>query len=295
MLVNLQTVLAASKAAVGSFNVLDLDMAQAVLQAAEQCDQPVIIGIASRHFRAVRAEVLVPSLVRAIEQSKVPVALHLDHASPKQVDMIRQALDLGFSSIMIDGSALGFEDNVAVTRSVVEFARTYNAGVEAELGGIAGEEGVADTYSDSPEALPYTDAVQARIFVAQTSVDALAIAVGTAHGIYTAAPQLNFDTIEACANAVSVPLVMHGATGVKDADMQRAVHCGIGKINYFSGLLKDAMDTVRYNAGNFGNDYLAFKAQVQQAWVTTVSKQIELYALSSLKQSENKSVGEPSL
>ena len=128
--------------AVGSFNVLDLDMAFSVIEAAEALNLPAIVGIASRHFDVINAPRLIPSIQSAINQSSVPIALHLDHAAPDQYDMIKQALDLGFSSIMIDGSQLAFDENAAMTARVVQTAQAYGASVEGEIGGKAGEEGV---------------------------------------------------------------------------------------------------------------------------------------------------------
>ena len=271
--------------AVGSFNVLDLNMALAVVESAEALQLPAIIGVASRHFDAINTSVLAASLVKAIESAKVPIALHLDHAGPDQINMIMHALDLGFNSIMIDGSPLPFTENVSITSQVVQAAKTYGASVEGELGGIAGEEGVADSGTDTPDAMPYTDATDAKHFVDETGVDALAIAVGTAHGIYAAQPQISFDTIEACAAATDIPLVMHGATGVSNADMQRAVRGGIRKINFFSGLLKGGMDEVRSRAHIEENDFLAFNQALRDRWCTIISDQMKLYAL---KGSEEK-------
>lgn len=284
MRVNLKNVLKASPgSAVGSFNILDLDMAFSVIDTAESLGLPAIVGIASRHFNAINAPRLVPSIVDAMEKATVPLALHLDHAGPEQLDMIQHALDLGFSSIMIDGSLLPFEANADITFRVTQTAAPYGAGVEGEIGGIAGEEGVADTHGAELEAMPYTNAEEAKRFVDMTGIDALAIAVGTAHGIYSAAPQISFDTITACNNA-GVPLVMHGATGVSDVDMQHAVKCGIRKINYFSGLLKDAMDTVRANGSNSDNDFLKFKNTMQENWQQTLKQQMQLYAAHSNTQ-----------
>ncbi|MDH5728233.1 MAG: class II fructose-bisphosphate aldolase [Gammaproteobacteria bacterium] len=275
---NLQTVLRAHpQGAVGSFNILDLDMAFSVIDTAESLGLPAIIGIASRHFNTINAARLIPSIVDAMERAKVPLALHLDHAAPDQYAMIRHALDLGFSSIMIDGSMLPFAENVDITFRVVNTAEAYGAGVEGEIGGIAGEEGVADTHGAALEALPYTNAEEAKKFVEMTGVHALAIAVGTAHGIYAASPQISFDTIQAC-QCVGVPLVMHGATGVNDTDMATAVSSGIRKINFFSGLLKNAMDTVRANSLNVDNDYLLFKQKLNIVWSETISQQMRLYA-----------------
>jgi fructose-bisphosphate aldolase class II len=131
--------------------------------------------------------------------------------------------------------------------------------------------------------MPYTDAYEAKHFIEETGVDALAIAVGTAHGIYAAQPRISFDTIEACAQVTAMPLVMHGATGVDDADMQRAVHGGIRKINFFSGLLKGGMDEVRSRANSEGNDFLAFNQALRDRWRAIISAQMKLYGLKNDK------------
>jgi len=279
MKANLAQVLdAVSPGAAGCFNTLGLDMALAVLDSADAMGLPVVVGIASRHFDTIRAPLQTPGYLKAIEACGVPAALHLDHAGPHQLDMIRQALDLGFTSIMIDGSALSFEENVAVTAEVVELARPYGAGVEGELGALAGEEGVADTGSEAPDRLPYTDADEAARFVARTGVDALAIAVGTAHGIYVEQPHISLETIGAVAGKVDVPLVMHGATGVSDRAIQDSVRCGIRKINYFSGLLQGGMNRVRAGADSGGNDFLAFSQALAADWRALIQAQMDLYA-----------------
>ena len=271
-----------ANSATGSFNILDLDMALSIIDCAEALQTPVIIGIASRHYDAIRAPLLVPSILKAIESTELPVALHLDHAAPDQLDMIKQALDLGFSSIMIDGSLLPIDKNIEITENVVEISHRYNASVEGEIGGIAGEEGVADTQQDSPDYIPYTDPVEAQQFVNETNLDSLAIAVGTAHGIYNSEPHINFDVIKEISSMLDVPLVMHGATGVSDASIQKAVDNGIRKINYFSGLLQTAMDEVRaYESPS--NDFLQFKQQMKKQWNNVIAQQIELYANLPLK------------
>lgn len=266
-----------SPGATGSFNILDLDMAFSVLDCAEELQLPVVVGIASRHFDEIRAPLLAPSLLKAIKSSTVPAALHLDHAGPDQLDMIKRALDLGFTSIMIDGSELPLEENIDVTAKVVEMAHAYDASVEGEIGGIAGEEGVADTGQNLPEHIPYTDPLEAQRFVSHTNVDALAIAVGTAHGIYTSEPNINFDVIQTIAASVDVPLVMHGATGVSDEAIQKTVESGIRKINYFSGLLKAALDVAR-GCDTQSNDYLALKQEISQEWRKVISRQMQIYA-----------------
>lgn len=269
---------AAAPGAVGSFNVLDVDMALAIADAAETEKRPVIIGVASRHFDVVRAEMFASALLRVAERCGQKVALHLDHATPAQMDMIRRALDAGFTSIMIDGSELPLAKNISASAAVVELCKKYGASVEGELGGIAGEEGEADQAADAPEKLPYTDAAEAARYVRESGVDALAIAVGTAHGIYKAAPEISFSTIEAVAAAVNVPLVLHGATGVREEDIRRCVRLGIRKINFFSGFLQAAMDRLRADAGGLGYDYLKMKTRVADDWRKLAAEQMRQFA-----------------
>jgi ketose-bisphosphate aldolase len=269
---------AAGNGAVGSFNILDLEMAAAVVAAAEERQRPVVLGVATRHFEAVRAALLTPAVLRLAEKAAVPVALHLDHASARQQDLVGQALDLGFTSIMIDASHCSLAENTAISRDVVERCRRYGASVEGELGGIAGVEGVADTHGEALEALPYTDPADAERYVDETGVDALAIAVGTAHGIYSAAPEISFATIEQVRRRVPVPLVLHGSTGVRPDDIRRCVQSGIRKINFFSGLLAAAMDRARRDAPGLGYDYLELKRRMGADWQAVVAEQIELFA-----------------
>ena len=279
MRVNLNQVLQAlPQGAVGSFNILDMGMAHAIADGAQALQRPAIIGVASRHFEAIRAPRLAPSLLAIAEACPQPIALHVDHASPEQLPLIQHALDLGFTSIMIDGSHLDFGANVEITARVVELCRRYGAGVEGELGAVAGEEGVADTHSESAEALPYTGADEAVRFIAATGVDALAIAVGTAHGIYTREPHIHYATICAIAALTPTPLVMHGATGVSDAAIQTSVAAGIRKINFFSGLLQSAMDEVRRSGVGKDNDYLAFQHRLAAGWSHIIRAQMTLYA-----------------
>jgi len=268
---NLTGVLQAATGGIGSFNVLDLDMAQAVLDAAEAARRPVILGIASRHWDSIQAPRLVPSLLTMIERTTVPVALHLDHANERKLDMMHAALDLGFTSIMIDGSHLQFAENVALTTRAVELARGYGASVEGEVGG-----GMAGTDTDSPEQMAYTDPAEATRFVAETGVDALAVAIGTAHGIYRHEPKIDFDTIRNVAKATPVPLVMHGATGISDEVIRLSVQLGIRKINYFSGLLAEVLTEVRETAKLDG--YVGFKQRLAARWKADIQRQIELYA-----------------
>jgi ketose-bisphosphate aldolase len=277
MLIPMKELLAGSGGGIASFNCVDLEMARACVQAAEECGRPLILGLASRHWRELGGAVFVPSLLAICAETKVETVLHLDHAKPSEADIISEALEAGFTSVMIDGSKLSFEENSRVTAAVVGQAARYGASVEAELGPIIGEEGVAGKV-DASASSAFTDPDEAVRFCAETGVDALAVAVGTAHGLYTHTPQINLKLIGELAATVPVPLVLHGATGIPDNVIQESVRLGIRKINFFSGLLVAAMDVLRDVPADDDNDYMALRSRLREAWRETARQIITLYA-----------------
>ncbi len=278
MLRSLREVLEWTSGAVGSFNVVDPLMALAVVSAAVQEGRPAIVGVATRHWEKMDAPVMVPSIRSIVERSSAAVALHLDHAKPSQLTIIREALDLGFTSVMIDGSTEPFEQNCAITEEVLKLAGRYGAGVEAELGAIAGEEGVAGLVDSHADESLYTDPGMAEAFVSRCEIDALAVSVGTAHGLYKAEPKLQLDLVSELARRVSVPLVLHGATGVPNSAIIESVERGVRKINYFSGLLVEAMDEVRTPRRPDDTDYLGFRRRLYERWKDDAAEKIRLYA-----------------
>lgn len=227
--------------AVGGFNCPGLEYVLAVIRAAEDCGEPVILSFPQVHEKTVPLKVIAPVLLRAAAASGVPACVHLDHGSDK--DYISRALDLGFNSVMYDGSKLPLEKNIENTRAVVELARRYGADVEAELGGIAGDEAGISTGETANAAL--TDPDEAVRFVRETGVDSLAASIGTAHGFYTAPPKLDFARIEEIHRKTGVPLVMHGGSGVSETDYALAISKGIRKINYYSYMAKAGVDSVK--------------------------------------------------
>ncbi|MBU4540260.1 MAG: class II fructose-bisphosphate aldolase [Firmicutes bacterium] len=238
MRVNLSQILADANHkgwAIGAFNTPNLESVQAVIAAAEALNQPVIIMHAQIHESLVPLEVIGPVMVRLADQARVNVCVHLDHG--EDLGYLLHAMKMGFTSVMYDGSRLPYEENLANTREIVRVADYLGVSVEAELGRVLRPEGggAPDPEEEalSPEAC-YTDPALASAFVAATGVDALAIAFGTAHGLYEAQPCLDFERITAIHQRVEVPLVMHGGSGVCAADFQKAIACGISKINYFT-------------------------------------------------------------
>ncbi|MCF7915344.1 MAG: class II fructose-bisphosphate aldolase [Spirochaetaceae bacterium] len=278
MLQKLESVLHTSNGAVASFNIVDLGMARAILTAAEEIERPVIVGIAVRHWEKIEAPSLSRSLKDMCEKSSIPTVLHLDHCPPDKFEILEEAVELGFTSVMIDGSKLPFEENVEITRRAVDFAHPRGVSVEAELGAIGGIEGEAKNVDATSPSL-FTNPEEAARFIEASGADALAVSVGTAHGIYTSAPEIRFDIISRIAVVCPVPLVLHGASGVPDESIQRSVAAGISKINYFSGLLVKAMDTVRAQSQTEGNDYLAFRDLLVEGWKEDAKRQIALYSV----------------
>ena len=248
MLVNLNDVLVPArkgKYAVGLFNTVNLELARGVMEAAEELDSPVIIGTAEVLLPYGPLRDLANLLIPMAERASVPVVVHLDHGLKEET--CRLALELGFSSIMYDCSTMDYGDNMEHVKRMAETAHSYGASIEAELGHVGDNEG-GSAEGSSPVAEPsqfYTDPVQARDFIDRTGADALAIAVGTAHGAYKLPPKLDFDRIVKIKELTGLPLVMHGGSGISVADTQRAIRCGIRKINYFSYMSNAGVKAVK--------------------------------------------------
>ena len=219
------------KIAVGSFNTPNLECLQAVLESAEELDVPVIIAHAQCHEDVAPLSVIGPVMVELAKRSKVKVCVHLDHG--EDIEYCKRAIKLGFTSVMIDCSTLPSEQNVAITKEMVEYAHANNVDVEAELGALPQREGGEGNVAVNPSDL-YTKPQLVPDFLQQTGVDALAIAFGTAHGIYKSTPVLNTDIISKVRCLSSVPLVMHGGSGISKEQYKEVIKLGIDKINYYS-------------------------------------------------------------
>lgn len=239
MLVNLKEILTIAqqeKNAVGMFNATGFDSLQAVIGAAEELNRPVIIAHAEVHNVYNDISFVGPAMIAAAKQARVPVCVHLDHGT--STEMIYRALRLGFTSVMIDASALPYAENERLTADITKIAHAMNVSVEAELGRlVTGESGSTEMQNAKAEDF-YTRPEEAKIFCERTGVDALAIAFGTAHGFYTAQPKLDFDVVKNVAAATGLPLVMHGGSGVSDEGFRKAIENGIRKINYYSYMSK---------------------------------------------------------
>lgn len=208
----------------GAFSVGNMEMVKGAIRAAEELNTPIILQIAEVRLKNSPLHLMGPMMVQAAKEAKVDVAVHLDHGLT--FETVDKALKLGFTSVMLDASTLPFEENIARVKAVVEKARKYGATVEAELGLVGGsEDGSCD------HGIRCTDPDDAVVYARETGIDALAVAIGNAHGNYPVAPTLAFDVLEKIHEKVDIPLVLHGGSGITDKDFQRAISLGIRKVN----------------------------------------------------------------
>uniref|UniRef100_A0A7C5V1S6 Class II fructose-bisphosphate aldolase n=1 Tax=Caldicellulosiruptor owensensis TaxID=55205 RepID=A0A7C5V1S6_9FIRM len=231
MLVNLNEVLSYTKVkkfGVGMFNGLSADFYEGLIDAAEQLRCPIIIGVADRFVDRIDFEMIAEVMIFLAKRASVPVCVHLDHA--KSLKNIIRAIKAGFTSVMFDGSSLPFEENIKKTREIVEIAHSVGVSVEGELGVV----GRGDWDFKNPEF--YTKPEEAEIFAAQTNVDALAVAIGTVHGVYKGEPRLDFERLSEIRKRVDCYLVLHGGSGLSDDDFKKCIEYGINKINIFTDL-----------------------------------------------------------
>lgn len=212
--------------AVGAFNCNNMEIVQAIIAAAEAEKSPVIMQASQGAIKYAGIDYITGMARVAAENASVPVALHLDHGT--SFEQVMMCIRKGFSSVMIDGSKLPFEENVELTKRVVAVARAVGVSVEAELGKIGGTED--DIHVDDKDAL-FTNPSEAKEFVERTGVDALAVAIGTAHGQYKGVPELDFPRLEKIRSLVNIPIVLHGSSGVPDDAIEKAIKLGVRKVN----------------------------------------------------------------
>lgn len=238
MLVNMNEVLRPAKAnkyAVGLFNAVNLELARGIIAAAESTRSPVIMGTAEVLLPYGPLEEVSYYLIPMAKKASVPIVVHLDHGL--SYDTCVKALQLGFSSVMYDCSTDSYEENVRKVKEMADIAHSYGATIEGELGHVGDNEGSAEGSSHLADPSKFfTDPKLAKDFVDKTGVDALAIAVGNAHGAYKLPPKLDFERIRTIAKTVDVPLVLHGGSGLTDNDFKQAIHEGISKVNIFTDI-----------------------------------------------------------
>lgn len=277
MLVNLKEILKiaeADKTAIGMFNATGFDSLQAVVSAAEELNRPVIIAHAEVHNVYNDISMVGPAMLAVARNAKVPVCVHLDHGT--SLEMVYRALRLGFTSVMMDASALPYAENLRLTKMVTEAAHAMNVSVEAELGRlVTGEAGSGETHKEMKAEDFYTRPDEAESFCKETGVDALAIAFGTAHGFYTAEPKLDFDVVKNVAKATGLPLVMHGGSGVSEDGFKKSIQNGIRKINYYSYMSKAGFTAAK---------------EVIQSGKTSYLHDVEYAAMQAMKEDVKKAI-----
>lgn len=251
------------KIAIGSFNTPNLESLQAVIEAAEELELPVIIQFAQCHESWIPLSVIGPIMAQAAKKAAVPVCVHLDHG--ETLEYLQQALDIGFTAVMYDGSVLPYEENLANTKKTVEMAKMTGASVEAELGSMGRREsGAGDETGAADETKIYTDPELAAVFVKETGIDALACSFGTTHGIYLTEPKLDFDVVKNVRKlADNIPVVMHGGSGVSREDYKKAIEAGVRKINYFTYMDK--------SGGSAAAEYLGSLKEGEPVFFSSVS------------------------
>lgn len=272
MLVNLNQVLKDAQKggyAVGLFNTIDLDMMEAVISAAEETRSPVIVGTAEILLPYGELSLILPSIVERAKKATVPVVVHYDHGLTFARCM--EALKLGASSIMFDGSIGSFEDNVSQTAEMVKIAHALGATVEGEIGHV-GQAAQGDGHDKDF----YTTPEEAVNFIQKTGVDALAVAIGTAHGVYKSKPCLDIERLNQIRNATETPLVLHGGSGLSDEDFINVVKNGIAKVNIFTDLCVAGMSALSEAVAG-GLDYLSARNLKVEKIKQAVIKKMELF------------------
>jgi len=264
----------ANKFAVGQFNMNNLEFAQAITEAAKELNAPIIFGVSEGALKYMGMEYTVAIAKAAAEQSGLPIALHLDHGSSFEIAM--KCIRAGFTSVMFDGSHHSFEDNIRLTKEVVRAAHAMGVSVEGELGTIGG---VEDDISVDEENANLAKPEEAIRFYEETGVDALAIAVGTAHGMYVGEPKIRFDIIQKVADAIPVPIVLHGGSGVPDEAIRKAIEAGVGKINVNTENQVAMTQAVREVLNNDAKVYdpRKYLAPARKAMVEVVKGKIRLF------------------
>lgn len=254
--------------AIPHFNVWNAEMLMGVMDAAEESKAPIIISFGTGFVGNTSFEDFSHMMVSMARKASVPVITHWDHG--RSMEIVQNAYNHGMNSVMRDASAFDFEENIRLTKEVVDYFHPRGIPVEAELGHVGNE----TIYEEALASYRYTDPGQAAEFVERTGCDSLAVAIGNQHGVYTSEPQLNFEVVERVRAAVSVPLVLHGASGIGDADIRTAISLGIAKINIHTELCQAAMAAIR---DRVDQPFLAVERAVRDAVKQRALEKIVLF------------------
>lgn len=257
---------------VGAFSVANMEMVIGAIKAAEEMNSPIILQIAEVRLNYSPLHLIGPVMIEAAKNAKVPVAVHFGHGLT--LLKIEEALEIGFTSVMIDGSKLPLDENIEITKAATILAKGYNASIEAEIGVVGGSEDGSEDIK-----MRYTDPLEANRFFEETKVDALAVAIGNAHGVYNFEPKLNINILKEIRDKVEVPLVLHGGTGITEDDFRACTQNGVRKINVatatFNNVAKKIDEMYSYMKKNQYFDI--HETEVQGAY-ENVKKHIEIFS-----------------
>lgn len=258
--------------AVGAFSVGNMEMVMGAVWAAEELNTPIILQIAECRLKNSPLELMGPMMISAAKNAKVDIAVHLDHGL--KIETVEKALKMGFTSVMFDGSTLPLEENIKAVKQVREMADQYGATVEAELGVVGGNEGDGAAHE-----ILCTNPEDAKLFCDETGVDALAVAIGNAHGNYPVLPNLRFDVLDDINKLTPTPLVLHGGTGITDEMFQQAIMLGVRKVNIatasFDNLAKFAQD---YCATKEKANYFELSSKMVEGVYENVKRHIKVFS-----------------
>ncbi|MCK5816022.1 MAG: ketose-bisphosphate aldolase [Flavobacteriaceae bacterium] len=265
------------KYAIGAFNVISVDFLEAIIKAAEAKKTPIILNTAEVHMQYLDIELIAAAIKEAANRTKLDVVWHLDHGL--SFESVAKAIKSGFSSVMFDGSHLSFEENIRQTKEIVKMSHAAGVTVEAELGAVGGSE-EGDLISVASKAM-YTNIEQAREFVEETKIDALAVAIGNSHGKYKGDPVLDFELLSDLKDITRIPLVLHGGSGISTEGFHKAIDLGISKINFYTGMSQQALTTLKNELNKEEsegyNDFPEIMTKVKLSVQEIVEEQIEIF------------------
>ena len=256
--------------AIGAFNVSDMEMTMGAVKASEESDTPIILQIAESRLPYSPLNIIAPLMIAAAKNAKTDIAVHFDHGGTKE--RIKEALGLGFTSVMFDGSKFSFEENVKRSIEIKETARSYGAGIETELG-VLGKDEDGNVIAGSA----FTDPETAKEFAKKVEPDCLAVAIGNAHGFYKGKPELRFDILKEIKDKVSVPLVLHGGTGIYPEDFRKCIEFGVRKINVATANFHAYITGAEEYFKGEKRDYFSLSEKLVESVYENVKKHIYIF------------------
>jgi len=255
---------------IGAFSVGNMEMIMGAVKAAEECESPIILQIAQVRLPYSPLYLIGPMMLAAARNASVPIAVHFDHGM--DVAVIKEALELGFTSVMIDASHLAFSENIKIVKTVKEMADSYGASVEAEVGQLGKSEDGTEN-----KGMFYSNPLEVKELYESTEVDAVALSIGNAHGLYTREPKLDFAILSDTRKLVSVPLVLHGGSGISAEDFRKCIACGIRKVNIATANFMAVEEEARIYSGGEKRDYFKLSSHMVSGMCNNVKEHINIF------------------